>query len=137
MSDGVTDFPSPQHGQARVGGLAGEAVDRGEAVQAALDREQSRPGAAIVNEREATHGAFADTARAWYRLSSVVAEERARCGTHAGDLEPVVAYGLDQDIAKIARIVSGDPTFLDHWEDVAGYAEGVATEIRKQAREEG
>lgn len=29
---------------------------------------------------------------------------------------------LDLMATKQSRIVSGDPTFADHWDDIAGYA---------------
>ena len=36
---------------------------------------------------------------------------------------------LEVIATKIGRILGGDPTHKDHWDDIAGYAELVAREL--------
>lgn len=37
---------------------------------------------------------------------------------------------LEMVVHKIARILAGDPNFVDHWDDVAGYAILVAKRLK-------
>lgn len=70
-----------------------------------------------IPQRETTHGDFARCAQ--------IAEDLMRIMHHAGP----PAMGSPQRLAlrmiavKIARILAGDPSHLDHWRDIAGYAE--------------
>lgn len=89
------------------------------------------PAATIIEEREATHGAFADSARIAYRLTSVITEEAERCKSDPGGHDAVISMALTAIAVKIGRALAGDPTHLDHWVDIAGYAELVAAEIRR------
>jgi hypothetical protein len=41
---------------------------------------------------------------------------------------------LEMMSSKIARAACGDPTYVDNWADVAGYATLVADRIRKEAK---
>ena len=38
-------------------------------------------------------------------------------------IDPVHREALDMIASKIARILSGDATHVDHWVDIGGYAE--------------
>lgn len=42
-----------------------------------------------------------------------------------------VREGLDLIALKVSRIVTGDPEYLDNWDDIGGYAKIVADRIRK------
>lgn len=46
------------------------------------------------------------------------------------DLPLDVREGLDLIALKMSRIVTGDPEYLDNWDDIAGYATIVAKRIR-------
>ena len=41
-----------------------------------------------------------------------------------------VREGLDLIALKMSRIVTGDPEYLDNWDDIGGYAKIVADRIR-------
>lgn len=48
------------------------------------------------------------------------------------DTLPVdVREGLDLIALKISRIVTGEPEYLDNWDDIGGYAKIVADRIRQ------
>ncbi len=48
-----------------------------------------------------------------------------------GDLPLDVREGLDYIAGKISRIVTGDPEYLDNWDDIGGFAKIVADRIRR------
>ena len=41
--------------------------------------------------------------------------------------------GIHNIFAKISRIVTGDPTYIDNWVDIEGYARLVREELEKDA----
>lgn len=85
----------------------------------------------VLNEREATHGDFAVTAKVAQRLKGVICCQDRSMGNK---LSPIQAEALDQICTKIARILSGDPNEPDHWRDIQGYA-GLALERLTPASE--
>jgi hypothetical protein len=42
------------------------------------------------------------------------------------------AEALEMIAMKIARILSGNPNFADHWEDIEGYARLVSNELERE-----
>lgn len=82
------------------------------------------PGSRVANEREATHGHYADSAELAQKLKKLVRENRDAWRRTAAQNE-----ALDMILFKVARIVTGDPNHVDHWRDVAGYAELVMREL--------
>lgn len=75
----------------------------------------------LVDTRQQTHGDWAITARVAQKLKACLDEEILRAPEmvrlSAGQRE-----ALDMILAKIARIVSGDPNHPDHWADISGYS---------------
>jgi hypothetical protein len=41
---------------------------------------------------------------------------------------------LDTIMDKVARIMTGDPKFKDHWIDLCGYAKLVSDRLEKEAK---
>lgn len=78
---------------------------------------------ALTQERGTTHGAFSDHARYTRQIKSVMNRarfERNERGQPYLDDQQIEA--LDMIAHKIGRILAGDPSFQDHWDDIAGYA---------------
>lgn len=75
----------------------------------------------LLNEREASHGRFEETAQTAQAIKSDL-----RCGGNWCDMTHAQREGLDMIANKLARIANGDADFLDHWADIAGYATLVA-----------
>lgn len=71
----------------------------------------------ILNERAKTHGDFDSNARLSQRFRAVM---RAEEGWDR--LSDRHRQALDEISVKIGRILSGDPTFSEHWLDLAGYS---------------
>ena len=78
----------------------------------------------ILNEREKTHGSYASTA--------AMAQQNKDCYTHAPnwlEMDDTQRESLDLIATKIARILSGNPHEIDHWVDVAGYANLIVRDL--------
>ena len=83
----------------------------------------------LLNLREQTHGEYETTARIAQRLKIVIREEiefQKQSSALAGRDKKVFTgaqlESLDSICVKMARIISGDPNFAEHWNDVSGYA---------------
>lgn len=74
--------------------------------------------------RGPTHGNFMDNAEISRRLKRVLKDAGA-------SLEPYQEEALGMICHKIARIVTGDPKFIDSWRDIAGYAQLVVNLLEK------
>lgn len=66
--------------------------------------------------RGTTHGDYTE-------MSQVIQETKAiwRSGSSWGKLTAGQKEALELIATKVGRIVTGDPTHLDHWRDGAGY----------------
>jgi len=78
----------------------------------------------ILEERGTTHGNFTDNAEIAQRMKRVV-----RDGVMWNECTPVQKEAIDMILHKIARAVSGNPNYNDHWDDIAGYATLVSDRI--------
>jgi len=85
----------------------------------------------ILQEREKTHGKYADHAY-------VTQEMKAAC-QYKG-LDTKLSYeqkeAVDMILHKVGRIIAGNNNEVDHWQDIAGYATLVVRSIndRKEVR---
>jgi hypothetical protein len=86
---------------------------------------------AILKDRKNTHGPFRQYAKAAQTLKKAISGYEPG----PGHLSSVQREGLDMICGKIARIVTGDPDHVDHWEDIAGYATRVAEDLRGPSNE--
>lgn len=71
---------------------------------------------ALLDEREKTHGDFLETSCISQRLKGV-------WNTRVVDLSHAQQEALELICLKMARILAGNPNCIDHWTDIAGYAE--------------
>ena len=72
----------------------------------------------LLDERNNTHGSFVINSRVSQKLKDVVRIEEGY-----SELDLVHREALDHMFGKIGRIMAGQPTFDDHWDDIAGYAQ--------------
>jgi hypothetical protein len=81
----------------------------------------------LLEERGAVHGDFTVHARVTQVLKSVIGQELQLA-------RKVLTFeaqeSLDMITHKIGRIVAGDPSHADHWDDIAGYATLVSQRIK-------
>lgn len=68
-------------------------------------------------ERGATYGLFEEQARITQQI-----KERMHVQEKWDDLPDDMKESLDMIASKIARILNGDPNYVDSWHDIIGYA---------------
>ena len=84
----------------------------------------------ILNARGKVYGSFINNARVSQQLKAAM-----RAGSSWSALRPDQKEALEQIALKISRIVTGDPDYVDNWDDTAGYAIRVADRLREGAAE--
>ena len=77
-----------------------------------------------LNQRGERYGKFKDVAATTYALQEIL--RNAKNHEHMTD-DQVIA--LDMICNKMARIVNGDPSYIDNWHDISGYATLVEQEL--------
>lgn len=83
----------------------------------------------VLDERGATYGTFTEVARISQQF-----KHWFRQGTEYHHLAPDQRESLDMIASKLARIVNGDPNYVDSWVDIAGYAKLVADRLSGKGR---
>lgn len=102
----------------------------------------SKPTDELLAEKGKQHGDFTDHARCSQRLKAVLYDECAKAnknitidGMSFGGLSMhVMNEALDMILHKIGRIVAGDPSVQDHWDDIAGYARLVSQRLESEPK---
>ena len=75
----------------------------------------------ILEERSKTHGSYPLHAFTAQRIKDSIRETSGW-----SQLDPVHREALEMIAHKIARILNGDHTYVDHWDDIAGYSKLVS-----------
>ena len=83
-----------------------------------------------LTQRGERYGKFADNAELAQRLKGVMARGRS-----VDKLSYAQEEALHQIAAKISRILTGDPDYIDNWHDIAGYAKLAEEDINERAME--
>lgn len=81
--------------------------------------------AATLAERGSRYGEFADHAKVAQGIQDVM---RAHPNWDKLDLDMKQALSVIAD--KIARIINGDPYYLDNWHDLSGYATLIENRLK-------
>jgi Domain of unknown function (DUF6378) len=79
----------------------------------------------LIEERGKTHGSFEKTAS----LSQMM---KAHFTDKATGLADVQREAAEMIIVKLARIACGNADEVDHWKDIAGYANLVINDLDKK-----
>lgn len=75
-----------------------------------------------LTERGDRYGKFKDQAK----ISQSFKDALHRAKLFSGkELDPDMQEALEMILHKIARIINGDPHYVDSWHDIAGYAKLV------------
>lgn len=82
----------------------------------------------ILNERGSRYGSFIENARTTHFLKEQVRSSPSWSKMYADQRE-----ALDMICHKIARIVNGDPDYVDSWVDIAGYATLVVERLENDS----
>ena len=94
----------------------------------------------ILAERKQRYGDFAEQAYLSQRLKIFIrchiAEKTEKLidsnGRDWPEFSTSITEAIDMICHKLARIVNGDPTYRDHWLDIAGYATLVADILKER-----
>lgn len=76
----------------------------------------------LLQEREKTHGSFADNARISQELKDIFDRELDASADN-NDYGDIQCEALDMIVVKLSRILSGGSDRKEHWEDIVGYAQ--------------
>lgn len=82
----------------------------------------------ILAERGRTHGDYRDHAAVTQAIKDIYRGHQGWARLTACQRET-----LDMHAHKVGRILAGDPSHQDHWDDIAGYARLVSQEIAYNA----
>jgi len=80
-----------------------------------------------LSERGCRYGEFCDNSRVAQELKRVM-----KSGKNADNLRDIQREALEVIASKVARIVNGDPDYIDNWHDIIGYAKLVEIELEKE-----
>lgn len=78
----------------------------------------------VLNQRQSTYGDFTKNAEIAQTLKYFIKQ-----GDSYNNMSVVQCEALDMIVHKIARIVNGDPNYIDNWIDLCGYSQLVINEI--------
>lgn len=87
---------------------------------------------AMLEERGERYGKFCDQANLSVRIKEVLHDAILRRPDNTFTADQMEA--LHMIAHKIARILNGDPNYIDSWDDIAGYATLVADRLRGVVR---
>ena len=79
----------------------------------------------VLNQRQATYGSFTKNAEVSQMLKYFMTQ-----GTNHKQMPVPHREALEMIVHKIARIVNGDPNYIDNWVDIIGYSQLVIEEIK-------
>jgi hypothetical protein len=85
----------------------------------------------ILDKRAEQYGTFMRNADIAIKLKQVIHNAMVREDTQ---LYPDQLQALDMIVTKIGRILTGNPSHLDSWVDIAGYATLVSDRLQGNAR---
>lgn len=96
-------------------------------IAAEQQKRSSAPPASVLQERSTTHGDFEHGAVISQSLKSALA-----AGASWKTMDVVQREALEAVAGKLARIVTGDSSFLDHYRDIIGYTQLAMDYTAKQ-----
>lgn len=82
---------------------------------------------AILAERSQQHGSLVDHARVCQAM-----KQSMRDSLGWESLADDQREAADMIVHKLARTLSGNPNHIDHWADIAGYAQLVANRLEQE-----
>jgi hypothetical protein len=80
----------------------------------------------ILEERAKTHGDYKTTAEIAVATKHLWSNQEGWTRLTATQVE-----SLDMIASKVARILSGNPHAVEHWEDISGYAQLVVDNLQQ------
>lgn len=78
----------------------------------------------VLKQRQSTYGSFTKNAEVSQMMKYFMTQ-----GTNYKQMPVAHREALEMIVHKIARIVNGDPNYIDNWIDICGYSQLVIDEI--------
>lgn len=79
----------------------------------------------LLSARKGTHGDFGMNASVSQSLKLTL-----RCREGWNDLTAIERESIEMICLKISRIMSGQSSYHDHWDDIAGYAKLASAQCK-------
>ena len=79
----------------------------------------------VLEQRQTTYGSFTKNAEVSQMLKYFMIQ-----GTNYKQMPVTHREALEMIVHKIARVVNGDPNYIDNWVDIIGYSQLVIEEIK-------
>jgi hypothetical protein len=83
---------------------------------------------ATLENREKVYGSFKDYSKIARELKYIVNAADQRIILLSNDKREA----LDMIMSKVARILNGDPDYIDSWHDIAGYATLIVNNLEDE-----
>jgi len=84
----------------------------------------------LLEERGKRYGSFSSFAEISQEIKSKVYTD-LKLDKEKREANMIIMEGLDMVVHKLARILNGDPYYLDSWRDLSAYAKLVCDELEK------
>ena len=84
----------------------------------------------VLNQRQTTYGSFTKNAEVSQMMKYSMTQ-----GTNYKQMPMAHREALEMIVHKIARIVNGNPNYIDNWIDICGYSQLVIEEIKSYDEE--
>lgn len=81
----------------------------------------------LLGERQKSHGSYSEVSSICQAIKRTM-----RMSSGWDHLTNEQAEALEMIAMKVARILSGNNSFADHWEDIEGYARLVSNELERE-----
>lgn len=81
----------------------------------------------ILQQREGTHGFYSEVSSVSQGIKMTM-----QIGVNWKYLKAEQRESLEMIANKIGRILSGNSDFIDHWQDIAGYASLIVKEMEDE-----
>lgn len=85
----------------------------------------------VLGEREDQYGSYMQSADTAIKIKGAMHNAIARNDLH---MFPDQLLSLDMIAVKLSRIVNGNPSHLDSWVDIAGYAQLIVNRLQGRAQ---
>lgn len=80
----------------------------------------------LISDRERTHGVFRRNSEFAQDVKAMMRDQ-----PNWNKMSSFQREALDMVAHKVARILHGDPDYLDHWDDISGYAQKTSQTLRE------
>ncbi len=82
----------------------------------------------LIASRQGTHGSMAENSATIQAIKEIM-----RAAPNWAGMDPIYREALEMVAHKMGRILHGDPSYLDPWMDIAGYAQRIVETIKGRA----